>query len=148
MKRVCDYYQRIADRKQIRITFESTLQTSPYVWTDRVAVAAVLDNLMSNAVKYSEHGKQIVVHVKTDSSHSLCVVTDEGPGLTAADQTKLFQRGARLSPVPTGGEPSTGYGLAVAKELIDLLGGEIWCESQLEKGSSFSFRFPLNKEKE
>ncbi len=148
VKRVCNYYQRTADRKQIRITFENSLQTSLHVWTDRVAVAAVLDNLMSNAIKYSERGKQILVQVKADIAHCFCIVKDEGPGLNAEDQTKLFQQGARLSPVPTGGEPSTGYGLAVAKELIDQLGGEIWCESQLGKGSSFSFQLPLNKEKE
>jgi len=52
----------------------------------------------------------------------------------------------RLTPRPTGDEPSTGYGLAVAKELIEKLGGGIWCESRLGQGSCFAFRLPVNKE--
>jgi signal transduction histidine kinase len=74
-------------------------------------------------------------------------VTDEGPGLSREDQAKLFQRGVRLSPVPTGGEASNGYGLSMAKELTNKMGGEIWCESQFGRGAKFSFRLPVFKEK-
>jgi signal transduction histidine kinase len=54
----------------------------------------------------------------------------------------LFQRGVRLSPQPTGGEASNGYGLAVAKELINLVGGSIWCCSTPGHGACFAFRLP------
>ena len=148
VNRLCDYYQTIATKKEIRIIFKSALPELPYVWADRIAVAAVIDNLLSNAVKYSEHGKQITVEVKVNSSHAICVVKDQGPGLNVEDQAKLFQKGVRLGSVTTGGEPSTGYGLAVAKELIGQLGGEIWCESEIGKGSSFSFKLPLYNENE
>ena len=77
-----------------------------------------------------------------------CVgVRDEGPGLSQEDQAKLFQRGARLTPRPTGDESCTGYGLAVAKELIGNLGGKIWCESVLGQGACFSFRLPAYQER-
>ena len=145
VQRGCNYYQQIANRKQIRIACESTADT-PYAWTDRVALAAVLDNLLSNAVKYSEPGKQISVQVQSQSDHLICRVCDQGPGLSADDQAKLFQRGVRLSAVPTGGEPTTGFGLAVAKELIDLLRGDIWCESIHGQGACFCIRLRTYRE--
>ncbi|HVN80380.1 MAG TPA: HAMP domain-containing sensor histidine kinase [Terriglobia bacterium] len=140
-RRLCDYYRRLAKEKQIRIVFNS--REVPAAWTDRVAVAAVLDNFMSNAVKYSPPNKKILVRVTVESQHVVCGVQDEGPGLSREDQARLFQKGARLGAVPTGGEPSTGYGLAVAKELVDKLGGEIWCESELGQGARFCFRLPM-----
>lgn len=114
--------------------------------TDPIAVAAVLDNLLSNAVKYSSHGKRVWVHVQGEGTGAVCSIRDEGPGLSEGDQAKLFRRGVRLSSVPTGGEPSSGYGLAVAKELIDALGGQLWCDSQLGVGTCFSFRLPAYRE--
>jgi signal transduction histidine kinase len=142
VRRACDYYQHIADRKNISIVCEPTINIPP-VWTDPVAVAAVMDILLSNAVKYSFPGKQIWVQVRGEAAGVVCGVRDEGPGLNQEDQAKLFQRGIRLSSVPTGGESSSGYGLAVAKELIDKLGGDLWCESTLGSGACFSFRLPV-----
>ena len=142
VQRICTYYQRIADRKTIRVNVDSAADVPP-VWTDRVAVAAVLDNLLSNAVKYSRPGKQVWVRVRGESGGVVCAVRDDGPGLSREDQARLFQRGVRLAPRPTGGEASTGYGLAVAKELSDQLGGELWCESELGHGCSFSVRVPV-----
>jgi signal transduction histidine kinase len=109
------------------------------VWTDRVAVAAILDNLLSNSVKYSEPGKRIRVIVAEGPEHLMCHVQDEGPGLSAEDQSRLFGRGVRLTPQPTGGEASSGFGLAIARDLIEKLGGKIWCESSLGQGARFSF---------
>ncbi len=146
-QRVCQYYQRIADRKDILIIYESGADVPP-VWIDPVAVAAVLDNLLSNAVKYSFPGKKIRVNVRGDAKAVVCSVCDEGPGLSREDQAKLFQRGIQLSSLPTGGESSSGYGLAVAKELIDMLGGELWCESSLGAGACFSMSFPAYRDQE
>jgi two-component system, sensor histidine kinase LadS len=70
-------------------------------------------------------------------------VADGGPGLSPEDQARLFQRGVCLTPRPTAGEPSTGYGLAVAKDLAARLGGELWCDSVLDQGCAFSLRLPL-----
>jgi signal transduction histidine kinase len=141
VQRVCHYYQRMADQKGIRVIAGSAGQVPP-VWTDRVAVAAVLDNLLSNAVKYSLSGKQIDVQLRGENGWVRCDVRDKGPGLSKEDQDKLFQKGVRLTPKPTGGELSMGYGLAVAKELMEKMGGEIWCESVLGQGACFSIRVP------
>jgi signal transduction histidine kinase len=141
VRRTCNYYQRIADRKNIFIVCESASDIPP-VWTDPVAVIAVLDNLLSNAVKYSFPGKKIWVQLRGENTSVVCSVLDEGPGLSQEDQAKLFRRGIRLNSVATGGESSSGYGLAVTKELIDKLGGDLWCESTLGAGACFSFRLP------
>jgi two-component system, sensor histidine kinase LadS len=147
VQRACNYYQRIADLKNIFIVCEFPSDIPP-VWTDPVAVAAVMDNLLSNAVKYSFPGKQIWVQLRGDAVSVVCSVRDEGPGLNEEDQGKLFQRGVKLSSIPTGGESSSGYGLAVAKELIDKLGGDLWCESRAGAGTCFSFRLPAYQAQE
>ena len=145
VQRGCNYYQRIAERKQIRIFFEGAREIPP-VWIDRVAAGAVYDNLLSNAVKYSKPGTTVHVTVSEESTYGICHVQDEGPGLSLDDQAKLFQKGICLSAVPTGGETSTGYGLAVAKGLIDELGGKISCQSEYGRGSCFSIYFPFYRE--
>jgi signal transduction histidine kinase len=143
--RACDYYRHSASHKQITIVTEPAA-TAPIAWTDRVAVAAVLDNLLSNAIKFSPPGRRVWVRISTEGPNAVCTVRDEGPGLTADDHVHLFQRGVQLSNLPTGGEPTTGYGLAVAKDLIDQLGGELGCVSTRGEGAAFFFRLPIYSE--
>jgi len=147
VQRACAYYQRLALRKDIRLFFDAK-DNVPLVWSDRVAVAAILDNLLSNAVKYSPSGKSIQVSVYPHDNSVACTVQDKGPGISPFDQHRLFQSGVRLSAQPTAGEASSGYGLAVARELVEQLGGAIWCESSLGKGSRFSFRLPLLEDRD
>jgi signal transduction histidine kinase len=141
VQRACDHFRRFADPKQIVMECFGQTDIRP-VWTDPVAVAAVLDNLVSNAIKYSPPGKHIWVEVRAEDAGAVCSVRDEGPGLSPEDQAKLFQRGVRLTPVPTAGEPSSGYGLAVAKDLVDRLGGQLWVTTSEGQGACFSFRLP------
>jgi signal transduction histidine kinase len=144
-QRACNYYQRVADQKSIHLVVDSIPEVPP-VWGDRVLVAAVLDNLLSNAIKYSPLGKEIRVQLRGEKGWAVCGVRDEGPGLSPDDQAKLFQKGVRLTPRPTGGELSIGYGLAVAKQLVEKVGGAIWCESVLGQGACFWFRVPAHQE--
>jgi signal transduction histidine kinase len=139
--RACEYYQRLALRKSIRLLIEDQADL-PLVWADRVAVAAVMDNLLSNAVKYSPMGKSVTVALWKLEGNAVCSVRDKGPGISSSDQERLFQRGVQLAAVPTGGESSSGYGLAVVKEIIEQLGGKIWVESTIGQGASFSFSLP------
>ena len=141
VERVCAFYRPKAATKQIRVTCLSSAEPAD-AWVDRVAVAVVADNLLSNAVKYSPPGTQITVTVRSEPGMLVCAVADEGPGLSKEDQAKLFQRGVRLSSVPTAGEASMGYGLAVAQELLHRQNGAIWCESDLGRGATFSFSVP------
>lgn len=141
LQRFSDGYHVKAINKQIQIKYDPG-PDKLFVWADGVALAAVLDNLFSNALKYSSPGGKVEVMLWKDSGTVICAVQDQGQGLSREDQAKLFQRGVKLSAVPTGGEPSSGYGLAVAKELTTLMQGEIWCESQLGKGARFLLRLP------
>lgn len=143
-QRASAFYQTLGSNKNLQFLCEQ--QGPTHVRADRVALAAVLDNLFSNAVKYSPAGKQISVQVKTEPGHAVCTVEDQGPGLTMEDQAKLFQKGVRLSSTPTGGETSTGFGLFIAMRLIERMSGSIWCESAPGQGCKFSFRLPTLEE--
>ncbi len=138
----CAFYQSVSDVKRIEIFCEVEDPVARAAG-DRIAAATILDNLLSNAVKYSPPGKRIWVRVKAEQDHVVCAVQDEGPGLTADDQARLFREGERLGPRPTGGEPSTGYGLAISRDLVERMGGRIWCESQPGQGAVFSFCLPV-----
>ena len=141
-ERAAQFYQRIAQDKEIQVIFTGVFN-APVIDSDRVAVAAIIDNLMSNAVKFSPKGTVIDVSVADLGDDVEFRVRDQGPGLSDGDQRQLFQRGVRLTPQPTGDEPSTGYGLAVAKELADRLDGTLSCESTLGQGSTFAIRLPI-----
>jgi two-component system, sensor histidine kinase LadS len=140
-QQACDYYQPLAARKQLHLLCEAAVEPR-VLETDPIALAAVLDNLLSNAVKFSPPGRCIWLVVERQAGHVIWRVRDEGPGVSAAEQAQLFQGGVRLSPQPTAGEPSSGYGLAVAKQLVEQLGGTIWCESQAGQGATFVVSLP------
>jgi signal transduction histidine kinase len=143
VERLVAYYQSLAAPKAITLALEVPPVALPRVWVDRVAAAAILENLLSNAVKFSPAGSRVVVRLRRDGDTAVVTVADAGPGLSPEDQARLFQRGVRLTPRPTAGEPSSGYGLAVAKDLAARLGGELWCASVLDEGCAFSLRLPL-----
>ena len=88
--RACDFYRRIAARKQIEILFRNSSPPPPKVRTDRVSVAAILDNLLTNAVKFSAREKKISVEVCDEAGSVVCRVQDEGPGIRPQDRTSLF----------------------------------------------------------
>jgi signal transduction histidine kinase len=141
VERACTYYRRSAALKDIQVVFRADGDL-PTVQTDGVLVAAILDNLLSNAVKYSPHGGHIGVDVRRVADGVTCSVQDDGPGLSDAEQARLFQPGARLGPVPSAGEPSSGYGLAIAKRFADQLGGALTCASAPGLGATFSLWLP------
>ncbi len=112
------------------------------VLADPTIVVQVLENLVSNAVKYSPPGKNIWISLRQEPGGVGCEVRDEGPGLSAEDQKKLFGKFARLSAKPTGGEHSTGLGLSIVKKMVEAMNGRVWCESELGKGATFVVQFP------
>jgi signal transduction histidine kinase len=99
-------------------------------------VAAILHNLLSNALKYTPPGKRIWVRVHGQRDGAVCSVQDEGPGLSAEEQAHLFKPGVRVGPMPSAGESSMGYGLALARQFTEMLRGRIWCSSVKGQGAT------------
>ncbi|HEY1717876.1 MAG TPA: hybrid sensor histidine kinase/response regulator [Verrucomicrobiae bacterium] len=132
-------HQEAARRKKIKI--ESGFPDEPaIVFADASALDQILDNLISNALKFSPPDKNIFVSVHRNGSRAECAVRDEGPGFTAEDKARMFRRYARLSARPTGGEPSTGLGLSIVRKLVQAMGGELACESNPGQGATFTIR--------
>lgn len=142
VKALCDNYLQRAQAKDITIHFEVE-EGLAYTFADQNATIQVLDNLISNAVKYSPPSKNVWVRCTMSGTKFVrCEVKDEGPGLTEEDKKKLFGKFARLSAQPTGGEHSTGLGLSIVKKMAETMGGKVWCESEYGHGASFFLELP------
>lgn len=102
----------------------------------------VFDNLVSNAIKYSPKGAEINIELSETATTSELRVIDHGPGFSEQDQEKLFGYFQRLSARPTGGEVSTGVGLAIVKQIVELHHGDILLEKTSDQGSTFLVRLP------
>ncbi len=134
-------YREMAARKNIRLLSRSG-QRGLYVSADKDKTYQVLDNLVSNALKFSPPDTVVQIDIAPTEKGYCCRVRDQGPGITHEDQERLFTKYARLSARPTGGEHSTGLGLSIAKRLVEQMGGRIWCESHPGRGSEFAVELP------
>ncbi|MDE3246338.1 MAG: hypothetical protein KGN80_09640, partial [Acidobacteriota bacterium] len=130
-----------AREKGIGIRMEP-LEGHGTVFADLKFTKEVLDNLISNALKFSPPGKAVSVHVKGGGKRVLVSVRDQGPGLTEADKARLFGRFAKLSAQPTGGEKSTGLGLSIVKHMVEAMEGRIWVDSEPGSGATFQVELP------
>jgi signal transduction histidine kinase len=105
-----------------------------------------IDNLISNAIKYSPIGGKIAVLVNREQNKTVIRIADEGAGLSPEDLGRLFGRFQRLSAKPTAGESSTGLGLSIVKRIIDMHGGEVTAQSGGPgQGSTFTVTLPATE---
>jgi len=143
VEQTVEQYQNAAAAKAIVLQYTGE---AAMVYADEQALQQVLDNLVSNAIKYSPHSKTVFVRVKSSPEAVRVEVQDEGPGISAEDMQKLFGKFARLSAQPTGGEHSTGLGLSIVKKLVEAMQGRVWCESEvgdgLRTGATFIVELP------
>ncbi len=168
---VFEEYEAIAQAKGVKLHFAS--ETDAECFADQTATLQVMDNLVSNALKYSPSGKNVYIRVTGDCQWtsaatlhehvaltlksgihenrihaSRCVrfeVRDEGPGLTQDDKRKLFGKFVRLSAQPTNGEGSTGLGLSIVKKMVTAMHGQVWCESDVGAGATFIVELPQHE---
>lgn len=140
-KKIADSYQARAHSKNIVISFAASSEPMP-IHVDKERIEEVLDNLISNAIKYSPFNRNIWIRVRTIGKRAACEIQDEGPGLTEEDKERLFEKFARLSARPTGGEPSSGLGLSIVKRLVEAMNGKVSCESSFGEGAAFLVEFP------
>lgn len=129
-----------AEAKQIKIDLSYTLP--PEFITDAEYIERILDNMLTNAIKFSK--LQSIVEVKGSYSNKSLILTikDQGQGFSELDKQFLFQRFKKLSARPTAGESSNGLGLAIVKTLVDRLGGKIELVTEEGKGSEFIITIP------
>ncbi|GAB4541131.1 MAG: hypothetical protein Fur002_09040 [Anaerolineales bacterium] len=124
----------------------------PTVRADTIRIRQVMINLLSNAAKFTDEGV-IIVRVNTQPGETRrremrVSVIDSGPGISSEDQKKLFQAFSQVDDSPTRKTGGTGLGLSICLELVKMHGGKIWVESEVGKGSTFSFTLPLFHKKD
>lgn len=111
-----------------------------FLHTDPLRLGQLLGNLLENAVKFSPDGGRVTVSVSLAAGQASWVVRDQGPGITEADQKRIFERFFRAP--STRGIPGTGLGLAIVKHLAHLLDGEVGVQSEAGRGSTFTLKIP------
>ncbi len=143
LEELCQDVQLVSEEKDIPVE----LKLDPAVdkiKADPQRLAQVINNLLSNALKYSEPHSKVILSAKLEQEGVRFAVQDKGQGISEEEQKELFQAFHRLSAQPTAGEHSTGLGLAIVKKLVDLHQGKVWVESEQGKGSTFFFWIPIH----
>lgn len=147
--RVVQENELYATSKDIRLHYRETLAAECWGSVDRVRLGQAIDNLVNNAIKYSPVGREVWVELTlriVDGADRVHVeVRDQGPGLTPEDVGQAFGPFQRLSATPTGGEYSTGLGLSIVKQMVELHEGWVWIESEAGKGATFLVEIPLRE---
>ena len=136
----------LANQKQIQLTLE--LNQDVLIEADKIKFKQILYNLLSNAVKFTDEGGKVTTKFEVSSSALLGSVTDTGVGISPQDRAKLFQPFTQLDASSTRAHSGTGLGLALTNRLIQLHGGKIWVDSEIDEGSTFSFTFPLHQQEQ
>jgi PAS domain S-box-containing protein len=143
LERIVGSFQQQAFKKGIKLFLENH-QGEKIVRTDPLLLSRILENLISNAIKFSPHHKHIWVRSSHSDASVKIEVQDQGPGISAAERPLLFKKFQRLSNRPTGGENSTSLGLSIVMELVTTLKGRISVDSDEKNGSKFIVELPLN----
>lgn len=132
-----------ANDKGIRIVTQFGEGADVWVMADRVRLTQVLNNLVSNALKFTEAGKIVISVVVQKDDRYLFAVTDTGVGFDMAKKTQLFRRFEQADSTITRRFGGTGLGLPITRELVELMGGSLDCESEEGRGSQFWFTLHL-----
>jgi signal transduction histidine kinase len=136
---------KCAEEKNQKLIFSSEVNEGVLILADKTLLTDAVDNIVSNAVKYSPPKSDIYISLETDNNIRISV-QDEGPGIREEEKEKLFGKFQRLSSRPTGGESSTGLGLYIVKQIIELHGGSVYVESEFGHGSKFIIELPNEKD--
>jgi two-component system, OmpR family, sensor histidine kinase VicK len=146
-----EYFHKVIDRfeltKSENITFVRKIpKEAIFIEIDKDKIMQVLDNIISNAIKYSPQGGKITFRVRELADEIIVSVSDEGVGIPKADLAKVFERFYRVDKARSRKLGGTGLGLAIAKEVVIAHGGTIWAESKEHKGTTIFFTLPLERD--
>ena len=134
-------FQKEAEKKEIELYYLKHEDGEGIANLDHLYTTQILENLISNAIKFSSIKKSVEVSVTRRAGKAVLCVKDHGPGFTDEDKKYLFEKFQQLSARPTSGEKSTGLGLAIVKQYTELMNGRVWCESEAGKGAAFYVEF-------
>lgn len=144
LRKITDSFQLVAEEKQIDCKVDTDCKEL-YIWIDRDKFEKIFFNLLSNAFKYTPSGKAVTVRITTDTENVTISVIDEGIGIDPGKQKSLFQRFETLARYNML-QPSSGIGLSLVRELVELHHGIIEVSSQPGNGSCFSVQFPTRRD--
>ena len=130
-------FRPAAGNKSIQLHAD-TPGKSVYVLSDKQLVHRIVENLVSNAIKFSPRGRNVWVAISEEGDRVHIKVRDEGQGIEKDELPLLFSKYSKLSTRPTAGEASTGLGLSIVKRIVEELNGKIFCESEAGKGTLFT----------
>jgi signal transduction histidine kinase/ligand-binding sensor domain-containing protein len=140
VKKIVSRYQRNANKKEQTIKTEYNADNI-LLFVDATLLSQIIENLISNSIKYSKNGKSIFVSVGETNSEVQIKIKDEGEGFNQEDLKNLYKPFVKLSSLPTAGESSSGLGLTIVKRFVELNNGDISLESEKGKGSLFTITF-------
>jgi len=132
-----------ADQKSITISTEHP-DISP-IYADKNMISSIFRNLISNAIKFTNHGGKIIISIENMTDNWLISVSDNGIGINEDRLNKLFRIEENISTPGTQNETGTGLGLILSKEFVEKHNGKIWAESKFGIGSTFKVSLPLDK---
>ncbi len=143
LEEVADLLSHHSQSKGMQVRIDTGAADGISLLAERAGTLHVLQNLLSNALKYAPPNSEIEMTAARQGKYARLTVLDRGPGITLKDRERLFQRYVRLSAQPTGGESSTGLGLALAKQRARTMGGDVWYDDREGGGASFTLELPL-----
>jgi len=136
LRELAERHRIAAEAKHLALELDLAPEGAPPLLADPFHLMEVLDNLVSNALKFMPPGpptRRVTLRVRD----GLIEIQDEGPGFTEEDKAHAFERFRRLSARPTAGEGSTGLGLSIARALVEAMGGELTLHSEPGQGATF-----------
>lgn len=139
---ICESFSHSAKQKEIDLSVSSD---APSFTSDKILLRRVMDNLVSNAIKFSPQRREVKISATRENGHVLFSVSDQGPGFSEEDLRKLYGKFQKLSARPTGGENSNGLGLATVQALTKYLHGQVDLDTAPGKGSTFVVKVPDGK---
>ena len=144
MERILLLLDPMAARHDIRLV-RNFAQALPPLLADPDLLSRAVENLVSNAIKYSTAGTAVTASADSDASAVWIDVADQGYGISPHDLTRIFEKFYRVPRVEDAGVPGTGLGLALVREIAELHGGSVTVKSAVGTGSTFSLKIPVGQ---
>ncbi len=140
-KSVIDSFEPVAAQKDVKISLDA--DEDMYMTADKNELEIIINNLVSNAVKYNKESGRVFVNLEKNEKEITITVRDTGIGMSSDEAELLFQDFVRIKNIKTQSVPGSGLGLSIAKKMTDLYEGTIEVESKPDEGSTFTVKFPL-----